>query len=40
MEIFEQLQSWEKDIKTGSLEAREIEGMVEYVEKSGFPIQR
>lgn len=37
MEIFEQLQSWEESVKEGTLEAREIEGMVEYVEKKWVP---
>ena len=37
LEIFEQLQSWEESVKEGTLEAREIEGMVEYVEKKWVP---
>lgn len=37
MEIFEQLQKWEERVKEGTLEAREIEGMVEYVEKKWVP---
>ena len=33
IQIFDQLESWEKKIEEGRLEPREIEGMVEFVEK-------